>query len=101
LSPPPSHPPHPTRRASELSPLWPGSIMVSASIPSYISVVYGCMPQRLPLTQFKMTQKGQGIYDLLIPSRMSSLVPRGATTFHISDRKRTRLNFSHQIISYA
>jgi len=44
-----------------MSPLWPGSIMVSASIPSYMSVVYGCMAQRLPLTEFKENQEDKGI----------------------------------------
>src|SRR5207253_9416336 len=35
-------------------------MMVSASIPSYMSVVYGCMAQRLPLTQFKENQDDKG-----------------------------------------
>jgi hypothetical protein len=41
--------------------------MVSASIPSYMSVVYGCIAQRLPLTKFKENQE-DGDYGLLIPS---------------------------------
>jgi len=36
------------------------SIMVSASIPSYMSVVYGCIAQRLLLTRFKENREDKG-----------------------------------------
>src|SRR6266487_3551536 len=57
--------------------------MVSASIPSYMSVVYECMPQRLPLTQFKENQDDKGLHSVKFPRITGGSVSRGSYAYPI------------------